>query len=293
MRVLVTGGSGFLGRQVVGILRDREHEVHAVARTSCGQIRGVQWHQANLLEQGASARVLANVRPDALMHLAWIATPPQFWTSPENLDWLAASVRMVRVFAELGGRRVVVAGTCAEYGNGRAQPYCEEDPAKPSTLYAASKNALREVLHQYSALMDIEYAWGRIFFLYGVREPAAKLLSSLIKHIAAGQVPEMREPDRLLDFVTVRDTALALATLVDEPYRGIVNVASGVGLSVRDAAKIIAAETSPRLVEAIDSLPRKTSDNHMLADIGRLRKVLDARTPFRDEIVRMIDASVA
>ena len=53
--------------------------------------------------------------PTHLLHLAWYAEPGLFWRSPENLRWVEASLRLLRAFAEHGGQRAVMAGSCAEY----------------------------------------------------------------------------------------------------------------------------------------------------------------------------------
>ena len=55
------------------------------------------------------------IRPEVLIHLAWYAEHGKYWTSPENVRWVEASLALLRGFAAAGGRRVVMAGTCAEY----------------------------------------------------------------------------------------------------------------------------------------------------------------------------------
>ena len=103
-RVLVTGGSA--ASSAAGRSRrcaERGYEVHAPTS-----------READLLEPGAAERAdRASCRPTHLLHLAWYAEPGEYWTSPENLDWVEASLRLLRAFERRAG--AVFAGTCAEY----------------------------------------------------------------------------------------------------------------------------------------------------------------------------------
>ena len=112
-RVLVTGGAGFVGRPAVAALRARGFEVHAVGRRSPGDAH--VFHAADLLDASARRAAVRAAGASHLLHLAWVTEPGRYWQAPENLDWTAASLDLVRSFREAGGMRAVVAGTCAEY----------------------------------------------------------------------------------------------------------------------------------------------------------------------------------
>src|SRR6202035_1989630 len=135
-RVLLTGSTGFIGRHTLAALVRGGHEVHAVARRRGPDTHGVRWHEADLLE---SADVVEQIEPEILVHLAWYAEHRKFWSSVENLRWVEASLALLRAFARAGGRRAVLAGTCAEYGWSR-ELYSEDAPLQPATLYGAAKH---------------------------------------------------------------------------------------------------------------------------------------------------------
>jgi nucleoside-diphosphate-sugar epimerase len=111
VNIVLTGASGFIGSQVVPLLVGAGHTVHVLGRSAAA---GCTVHPIDLIADDP-APLLASIAPEALLHLAWYAKPGAFWHAPENLDWVAASLRLVRGFAAAGGRRVVAAGTCAEY----------------------------------------------------------------------------------------------------------------------------------------------------------------------------------
>src|SRR5262249_58501083 len=110
----VTGATGFVGRQCLARLAVPGEDVHAVVRHGPGPaLLGVTSHRADLQSAPEVSALLAEVRPSHLLHLAWITTPGVYWTSPENLAWLGASLHLVRAFAENGGARAVLAGAFA------------------------------------------------------------------------------------------------------------------------------------------------------------------------------------
>src|SRR4051794_6956500 len=142
-RVLVTGASGFVGRQVLAPLAALGLEVHAVARRP-GAGAAI-WHRADLLDLAAQRRLLREIRPVLLVHAAWYVAHGRFWTAPENADWLEASTALAAQFVEAGGGRFLGLGSAAEYADaasGDGAPWPESRPIAPATPYGAAKAAL-------------------------------------------------------------------------------------------------------------------------------------------------------
>lgn len=157
--VLLTGGSGFVGAAVIAPLLEAGHDVHAVAR-SPGPTQGVRWHVVDLLNDRQTAELVASVRPRLLLHLAWYAEHGRFWEAPENLDWVGATLRLVRAFRESGGVRAVLAGSCAEYRWGAPTLSERATPRDPATLYGVAKHATHLVAESYARAAGLELAWG-------------------------------------------------------------------------------------------------------------------------------------
>src|SRR5262249_47292497 len=115
-RLLITGATGFVGAACVRRASELGLATHAVARSFRGALpAGVTAHAADLLDSEQASNLIDAVRPTHLLHLAWIATPGAYWTSPENERWTDASAHLLRRFAEQGGRRAVGAGRRARY----------------------------------------------------------------------------------------------------------------------------------------------------------------------------------
>jgi nucleoside-diphosphate-sugar epimerase len=261
-RVLVTGSGGFIGRQTLEPLRRRGFEVLTV-----GRAQGV-----DLLVPGAGAAAVADARPTHLLHLAWYAEHGRFWAAPENLAWVGASLELLRAFAEAGGQRAVVAGTCAEYEWGR-DGRCAEDrtPLAPATLYGAAKHGLHEVVRAYCAEVGVSLAWGRVFFCFGPHEPPGRLVPSVARALLAGREAPVTHGTQLRDFLAVEELGDAFAALLDSAVQGPVNVASGQAIALRELVELIAqAIGRPDLVRfgAVEARPGEPAE--LVADVARL-----------------------
>ena len=275
-RVLVTGATGFVGRHCPAELRARGYEVHAVTSrddVSEFEAEGVEWHRANLLEPGAARALVEGVRPTRLLHLAWYAEPGKFWTSAENFRWVAASLELFEAFAAAGGRRVVAAGTCAEYEWGGDKLCVEgETPLRPATLYGACKHSLRVMLEAFAAQVKMSAAWGRVFFLYGPREHPARLVSSVTRSLLRGEPARCTHGRQVRDFLHAEDVGRAFVALLDSEAEGAVNVASGEPVALRDVVTTLGELTGrPELVE-LGAVEAPAGEPPVLvADATRLR----------------------
>jgi len=275
-RVLITGASGFIGRQSVAGLLSRGYEVHAAdLKSSAEDLPGVRWHLADLLAPEAASRLISEVRPSHLLHMAWITTPGEYWTSPKNLRWVIASLELLQSFADQGGKRVVMAGSCAEYD--WKYGYCSElhTPLMPATLYGACKNSLHSMLDAFAAQAGLTAAWGRIFLLYGPYEHPNRLVSSVIRSLLKREPANCSHGKQVRDFLHVEDVGDAFAALLDSDVSGALNIASGQPATLRDVVTRIASKLDAGDLLRLGAVPVSEHEPPLLvADVGRLSNEL-------------------
>jgi nucleoside-diphosphate-sugar epimerase len=260
-RILVTGAGGYVGRQVVAALRGSGYEVTGVAR-----------RDADLLDPEQVDRLLAIVRPTQLVHLAWVTTHGAFPTHPDNDRWLDASLLLLESFLRVGGRRIVTAGSCAEYAWEGDAPLSEErSPCRPVSPYAKAKLELYERAAGYCRQRGMSHAHARLFFSYGPGEQRARLVPSVILALLDGRPIEIANPDSVRDYLEVRDLGRGLAMLVASEIEGAVNVASGAGIAIRDLVEAIAAVAGHG--ELVSFRPAGKADT-VVADAGKLSRAV-------------------
>lgn len=267
-RVLITGASGFIGRNAPALLLAKGYEVHTISRND-PSISGTTWHQADLLDHSAVSTIVAEVKPTHLLHFAWIATPGVYQESPENEEWLKASVHLFEECIKAGATRIVASGSCFEYD--WSQGACDEwkTPLNASTLYGRKKAECGTALGQ----MDVSSAWGRIFYLFGPHEPEKKLIASVVRSLVLNEDVKLTHGRQIRDFLYVEDVASAFVALLESDVEGPVNIASGHPMTIGDLVTMAAAKLDrTQLLQfgAKEAPPNEPPS--ITAEVGRLAK---------------------
>ena len=249
--ILVTGATGFIGRNTLVPLMERGFEVVALtSRPPLDTVPGVQYIQCDLSDREATRAIMAQTSPSHLLHLAWRAVVSGLWTAPENMDWLQISLDLARAFVEAGGKRMTVCGSCGDYD--WSSGLCTEDvtPLAPDTFYGQAKVALYHALCGFSRINNVELAWGRVFFVYGPGEHESRLGASVVKALLSGQDALCSHGMQLRDYMHVGDVGAGLAALSASSLTGAYNIASGQAVRVKDVIEGLAAAAGrPDLVK--------------------------------------------
>lgn len=277
--VLVTGARGLIGRWAVQALVERGFDVYAATTqpTPSPSARANEhWFSVDLLDSSAASALVAKLRPTHMLHLAWITTHGAFWSAAVNEQWRAASLRLARSFARHGGRRLVVAGTSAEYDwspEALGDGICHEErtPIRPATLYGRSKARLFDSLTEDPELQEVAVGWGRVFSVYGPGEDGARLIPSLVQKLLENVPVAPRHGSLVRDYLHARDAGAAFASLVDSPLEGPVNVASGIPVGLSEIAFCIAQQLGRADLVTVDTATGEVSEPPVLvADVTRM-----------------------
>jgi nucleoside-diphosphate-sugar epimerase len=270
-RVLVTGANGFVGSRVVPLLVDAGYEVCAVVRPGGDAPAGVTSYPCDLTSGSAVDALCAAVRATHLVHLAWCTGLLDHKTSDHNVRWVAGGARLLEAFRRHGGRRVVAAGTYAEYGTFAG--VCREDAAvAPAFLYATAKWSLGSLALAYGSAPAFPVTWARLFTLYGAGEPAVRLIPHLAESLAAGRPVDTTAGTQVRDFVHVRDVARAFVVLLGQAHHGVANVGTGEGRTIRDVISMVAERLGrPDLIRFGAARQSRAESAAQIADPATLR----------------------
>ena len=233
-RVLVTGATGFIGSHVTRALVAAGREVHALVRPQANLRRiedvvpSLHLIRGDLL--GPSLVTLPSSL-DLCAHLAWYVEPGQYLESPQNNQWVEASLRLARAAKQAGCRRFVAAGTCFEYAPSD-QPLSETSPTAPRTAYGWAKLELFDALQS----LDMQVAWLRFFYQYGPFEDERRLVPTVVNGLLRGQRVPLTPGDQVRDYLHVEDVASAVVAVATSQLAGAVNIGSGRPVTVREIA---------------------------------------------------------
>ena len=308
MKILVTGGTGFIGRHVTRELLLRGHTVDVLVR-GLWDAEVVPYFSFDAADVPIVAHpirgdifkpeTLPNLRGyDALVHLAWSARS-DYLTTTSNLDHVSAAVTLAHAALASGTvQHVCMAGSSFEYA-ASSEPVTESARLTPLTdgpLYVACKR-LAYVAIDMAVKCEVRFLWPRVFQPYGPGESFARLLPTLVRSSRRrdGPIP-VSSGKQVRDFIHVRDVALAIAHLLDGSIvSGPVNVGTGIGTSVRDVILAVAAELGVVDRLAWNTIPLRegereclVADNTLLRTTGFTPHI--AASKGISEYIRFLDA---
>lgn len=280
MRVALTGAAGFIGSHLARLILGEGHAVSALIRpgTDRRRIRDIEARLSlmpgDLTDYDTVQRWLAEERPDVCIHLAWRGRYAAFREAEENLASLQGSLNLLRAVGTVGCRRLVGAGTCFEYDTSHAV-LGERTPLVPHEIYGASKVACFLVCEQFCRLARVEFAWTRLFQLYGPQDDRDRLIPNVVLTLLRGEAAEVTKGEQIRDFLYVEDVASALWTVARSQFTGVVNIASGTPMSVADVVREIGRLLARSDLLRIGALPYRAGEPMRLqADASLLRNAL-------------------
>jgi UDP-glucose 4-epimerase len=239
MRVFLTGASGFIGARLLELLRC--HDVLALTREP---ERLLPWPfvktlKGDLQRQELWHSALEAFRPQCCIHLAWEGLPD--YSSERCSSNLDAGLHLFDTLTAVKIEKIVVAGTCWEYGSALG-PACESQAPVNCNVFAATKTAMRTALEGLAIKKGFDYCWARIFFAYGSGQRPASLIPQCYAAFTAGKAPDIRNPQIVNDFIHVDDVAGGLLALAQSKTQsGIYNLGTGQPAAVGHVVDMIAA----------------------------------------------------
>ncbi len=272
-KVLVTGGTGFIGRNVVDELIKRGYEIHSLVYPPFAPEKdGLVQYEMNLLDKESLEEFFKNHSFENLIHLAWYVGP-KCHVHDLNLDWSIATLNLLKFFKESGGKKFLGAGTISEYEYKYGYLVEDQTPTDPQTLYGNSKNAIFNIAKVYCKQNNIDFKWPRIFNLYGPAEKPQRLMPSVINACLKGEDVKVSDCLKFQDYLHVEDTARGIVDVFEADIQGAVNICSGKPMQLRTIVEKIAQLTNFKGNILWGAIPAAFGDDLVAGNNEKLKSI--------------------
>ncbi|HEY7294879.1 MAG TPA: NAD-dependent epimerase/dehydratase family protein [Dehalococcoidia bacterium] len=257
MRIVVTGGAGFIGSHAVDRLAAAGHALLVLDDLSTGSLdnlrqagAGVDFARVDVCDQMSLARAVASFRPHAVLHLAAIASVVRSVEDPRGTYAvnLTGTLHALEAARGAGVRRFVFASSAAVYGDEPSLPSREDDPLRPASPYAAHKAAGELLCWAHRTAFGLETVPLRFFNVFGERQrpdnPYSGVMTLFLEALATRGIATIQgDGEQTRDFIDVRDVARAteVALVGSDPGPEPINVGRGEAVSIRRLYALVAA----------------------------------------------------
>ncbi len=309
MRIIVTGGAGFIGSHLCQRLLSSGHEIAvidelndyydpALKLANLAEVRragDIRFLHSDLCNQPAVSALFAEFAPDCVVHLAARAGVRPSLENP--LLYQHANVEGTTVLLEEARKnnvpKFVFASSSSVYGAASRVPFSEDDPVRwPISPYAATKIAGEALCHTYSHLYGIHIPCLRFFTVFGPRQRPDLAIRKFAQNIEAGRpIPVFGDGSTGRDYTFVADTVSGIVAAIHSNIRfDVFNLGNSHPILLRDMIATIEKVVGRQAI--IERHPEQPGDVPITyADISKARRVLgyQPQTTFEDGVRAMVE----
>jgi UDP-glucose 4-epimerase len=301
LRILVTGGAGFIGSTVANRLTELDHEVAVFDDLSTGFREFVperaRFDQGDLADAHAIDRCIAEFRPEVVSHHAAQIDVRKSVERPSDdaRTNVLGGIALLESCTRHGVRKVIYASTGgAIYGEGRTLPANEDHPVNPESPYGVSKHTVEHYLHFWNLVHRLDYTALRYPNVYGPRQNPhgeAGVNAIFIGLMLEGRTPRIfGDGTQVRDYLYVDDVVEANVLALTRGSGRILNLGTGIGVSVNDIVRELNAILGTRLVPTHEAA-RPGEIQRIYLDASRAAEELGwrPRVPFREGLGRTVE----
>jgi len=283
-KVLVTGGAGFIGSNLVRLLVEQGFVVRVLDNLSTGYIKNIEnlpieFVQGDICDANLVQSVVDGV--DTIFHLAahiGNVKSLEYPLKDAQINILGA-VNLLEKAHKVGVRRIVYSSSAAIFGELLTMPIAEDHPQNPDSPYGVSKLAAEKYMLTFAKLYDMTVICLRYFNVYGVHQrydAYGNVIPIFADRLMMGKpVTIYGTGEQTRDFVNVKDVAQAnFLAATRAQHTGVYNLGSGFDITINTLASYCQEASGVKAVEVVNAPPRRGEVLHCRADISKARSDL-------------------
>jgi nucleoside-diphosphate-sugar epimerase len=284
MKVLVAGGGGFLGSEIVNCLIESGFEVKSLGRNlsttiDCEQIIG------DITTLDSYSKSLSSWKPEVVIQAAWVTNQNTYRTSSLNSVYMDATLSFAEQSYLSGTQHFLALGSSAEYGSPTEPCDSFTTVAAPEDNYGISKLETLEKLSKIAEKFSSEFSWARIFQPYGPNQDSARLLPLATRELRAGNRFDVVNPNVILDWISSRDVASALIYAIKNPINQIFDVGTSEAMSLLQVLEtlVMLLDVDRELLKVKNKAP--SEDKKHLMVVSKESPLFKAKWAPQDDLV--------
>jgi len=298
MKIVVTGGCGFIGSNLVERLLKDGHSVTVFDNLSTGNPSNVKGLSVQLFSEPYSHLRSLGSRFDVIFHLGIPSSSPMYKRDPKLVGGAVNDAIDIFEYAKERGCKVVYASSSSIY-NGNDPPYREDMPIYVTDYYTECRYAIERLAKLYNVLHGVKSVGLRFFSVYGPKEEYKGVYANIISQFLWSMLKDERpiilgDGTQTRDFTYVSDVVEALILAMKKDFGcEIFNVGTGVANSFNDVVRMLNEVLNKSLEPIYKPNPIKNYVYHTLADTSKAESVLGfkAKIPLKEGISLLLKES--
>ncbi len=299
MKILVTGGAGFIGSHIVDRLLFIGHDVMVVDDLSTGQARNVaadvSFYEMSILAPELDA-VFLHEKPNVVIHQAAQIDVQRSLADPiHDLQTnVEGTLHLLKLSCQHGVKKFIYASSAAVYGNPQYLGIDEAHPIQPMSFYGISKFTPEQYIQVYAQLYGIRYTILRYSNVYGIRQdPKGEggVVSIFVDKLLRGEQPIIYgDGEQTRDFIYVEDVATANVAALSRGDGEVLNISTGKPTSVNELLRVM-NELNGTDIPPLYHSARPGDIRHSYLSNDKARQVLGWRpiVSLRDGLKKTLD----
>ena len=238
MRILITGGTGFIGKSLIRKFANSKNDILILTRQKKKNYKNIFFHKCDLNKKKSYKRKIEEFKPECLVHLAWEGIPN---FSKYNCDKnVRNSKNLIKIILKNKVcKKIIVSGSCFEILKNKGKSD-ENTKICNSNFFSKAKNNLRIWVKNLSRRYIFDYIWLRIFYVYGPGQRSNSLMPYVINSLKINQKPNISNYSNTIDFIYLDDLVKIFKFFISKKsINGIFNAGSGKPTKVYNICQLI------------------------------------------------------